>query len=75
VPPGAARWPWRASLAKADLAATWNRANVLLPANAGSGIVRVPVVLPAGAQGVRVTLLRDGEEHGTRSLTRPVNPR
>ncbi len=68
VPPGTVRWPWRASLAKAKLAATWNRANVLLPAPAGDLTIVLPIALPAGARGLRVTLLRDGDEHGTRDV-------
>jgi hypothetical protein len=63
------RWPWRTSLAKADLAATWNRANVVLPATPGDAAIRVRIVAPAGLAKLRVTLLRDGEEHGTREVT------
>ncbi|MDP9000774.1 MAG: M15 family metallopeptidase, partial [Myxococcota bacterium] len=48
-PPGPMRWPWRASLAKPELAATWNRANVLLPAKAGDAIVQIRIYLPRGA--------------------------
>jgi D-alanyl-D-alanine carboxypeptidase len=70
VPAGATNWPWRASLAKAALAATWNRANIVLPARPGDSNVRVRVVLPPGATGLRVTLLRDGVEHGARDVTR-----
>ena len=33
-------WPWRASLARAELGATWNRANVVLPALSGDVKVR-----------------------------------
>jgi hypothetical protein len=68
VPPGAVRWPWRASLAKAKLAATWNRANVVLPAEPGDATVHLRVALPADAHKLRVTLLRDGVEHGTREI-------
>ncbi len=69
-PPGptTARWPWRASLADPKLAGTWNRANVVLPAKSGDEPVRVRAIVPAGAQKVRVTLLRDGNEHDTRDV-------
>ena len=62
-------WPWRASLAKAELAVTWNRANVVLPATPGDAAVRVRIVAHAALDKVRVTLLRDGQEHGTREVT------
>jgi D-alanyl-D-alanine carboxypeptidase len=65
VLPGAIRWPWRASLAKPDLEHTWNRANALLPADAGDHTVRVRVTVPAGTEGLRVSLLEGGNEHGT----------
>jgi D-alanyl-D-alanine carboxypeptidase len=64
VPAGPVRWPWRASMAKPELAATWNRANVVLPAKAGDASVRIRVEIPEGTQSLRVTLLRDGKEHG-----------
>jgi D-alanyl-D-alanine carboxypeptidase len=70
VPAGAASWPWRTSLARPALAATWNRANIVLPAKAGDSHVQLRVVLPTGASGLRVTLLRDGVEHGARDVTR-----
>jgi D-alanyl-D-alanine carboxypeptidase len=63
---GAERWPWRASLAAAELATTWNRANVVLPAKPGD--VTVAVRIDGAPASIRVTLLRDGEEHGTRSV-------
>jgi D-alanyl-D-alanine carboxypeptidase len=69
VPPAAAPWPWRASLARPELATTWNRGNVVLPATAGDTAVRLRVVPPVGTDKVRVTLLRDGAEHGTREVT------
>jgi D-alanyl-D-alanine carboxypeptidase len=69
VPAGPARWPWRASLAKRDLAATWNRANVVLPAKAGDSSVRLRIAVPASAESLRVTLLRDGQEHEVRAVT------
>jgi D-alanyl-D-alanine carboxypeptidase len=69
LPVATTPWPWRASLAKPELAATWNRANVVLPAIPGDGAVRVRIVAKAGLEKVRVTLLRDGEEHGTREVT------
>jgi D-alanyl-D-alanine carboxypeptidase len=59
VPPGATSWPWRASLASPELAATWNRANVVLPARAGDATVRMRISLP-GAQRLRIALIRDG---------------
>jgi D-alanyl-D-alanine carboxypeptidase len=67
---GGERWPWRASLAQTGLGATWNRANVVLPCKAGKGVVRLRVPASAGA-GMRVTLLRDGEERGTRVVSGP----
>jgi D-alanyl-D-alanine carboxypeptidase len=71
APPGQGRWPWRASLANAKLAATWNRANVVLPAKSGDTTVPVRVSMPAGVRAVRVTLLRDGIEHDTREAPLP----
>jgi hypothetical protein len=68
VPPLPARWPWRASLAKAALAVTWNRGNLVLPAQPGDVVVQLRVAAPKGTTGLRVTLLRDGVEHGTREL-------
>jgi hypothetical protein len=65
------RWPWRASLAKAGLELTWNRANVLLPAKAGDAVVQVRIALPADVHALRVTLLRDGAEHETREVPVP----
>jgi hypothetical protein len=65
------RWPWRASLAKADLSLTWNRANLVLPAKAGDAKVHLRVAPPPGAQKLRVTLLRDGVEHDTRDVPLP----
>lgn len=62
------RWPWRASLAKPSLAATWNRASIVLPAQPGDATVRLRIAAPAGTAALRVTLLRDGREHGTREL-------
>jgi hypothetical protein len=63
-------WPWRVSLAKADLEATWNRANVRLPSQAGDVVVKVRVAL-LGVHKLRVTLLRDGQEHETREVVVP----
>jgi hypothetical protein len=68
VPALPVRWPWRASLAKAELAATWNRANLMLPAKAGDAHVRVRIAVPPGVDKLRVTLLRDGQEHDTREI-------
>ena len=65
---GAPRWPWRASLARESLGRTYNRANLILPAAGGEAWFRVVVVAPTGASSVRVTLLRDGVEHGTREV-------
>jgi zinc D-Ala-D-Ala carboxypeptidase len=71
VPTGTQRWPWRASLAKPELADTWNCANVVLPAKAGLGRVRMRIALPPALHALKVTLLRDGEEHDTRQLSLP----
>ena len=70
-PSDAVRWPWRSSLAKPALEATWNRANLLLPAKAGDLLVQVRLTLPEGVHALRVTLLRDGVEHDTRDVTVP----
>jgi D-alanyl-D-alanine carboxypeptidase len=69
--PGALRWPWRASLARADLAKTWNRANLVLPAKPGDTAVKVRIVPPSGVQKLRVTLLKDGVEHDTHEVSLP----
>ncbi len=66
---GATRWPWRASLARESLARIYNRANLILPAASGEAWIRVVVTPPAGASQLRVTLLRDGVEHGTRDVS------
>ncbi|MDP9036272.1 MAG: M15 family metallopeptidase, partial [Myxococcota bacterium] len=71
VPEGPLRWPWRASLAKAELAAIWNRANVVLPAKPGDGTVRVRIVPPKSARALRVTLLRDAGEHEVQTVPLP----
>jgi hypothetical protein len=42
---------------------------VVLPATPGDAAIRVRIVAPAGLAKLRVTLLRDGEEHGTREVT------
>jgi hypothetical protein len=68
---GPIRWPWRASLAKPELADTWNRANVILPARAGLATVRMRIVIPPGTRALRATLLRDGEEHDSREFSLP----
>ena len=70
-PAGETRWPFRASLAKASLEATWNRANVLLPAKPGDATVQLRLMLPDSVHAVRVTLLRDGVEHDTREIPLP----
>ena len=74
LPAPPARWPWRVSLARPDLAGTWNRANLVLPAKAGELIVRVRLVAPPDAQRLRVTLLRDGQEHVTREVEIEIVP-
>jgi len=68
VPASGSPWPWRASLAKPDLAGTWNRGNVVLPSMAGDVTVRLRIARAAGTETLRVTLLRDGAEHGTRNV-------
>jgi D-alanyl-D-alanine carboxypeptidase len=70
-PEGAVAWPWRASLARQELASIWNRANIVLPGRPGDLPARLRVVPPAGATKLAVTLLRDGVEHQTRELQRP----
>lgn len=70
-PRGQSPWPWRASLANADLETTWNRANLLLPSKPGEAVVRVRLTLPADVHAVRLTLLRDGQEHETRVVNVP----
>ena len=67
----AERWPWRASLARDPAARTYNRANLYLPAEPGNTAHEIRLVLPAGAKSLRVTLLQNGEEHGTLSLIVP----
>ena len=61
-------WPWRASLARAELGATWNRANLVLPSLAGDVKVHLKVTPPPGTKTLEVTLLRDGVEHEVRTL-------
>jgi D-alanyl-D-alanine carboxypeptidase len=70
-PPLASRWPWRASLARADLETTYNRANLVLPAKAGEQTVQVRASLPPGTHSVRVTLWKDATEHETREIAVP----
>jgi hypothetical protein len=75
TPPSAASpWPWRASLANAKLAPTWNRANVMLPAKSGDSTVTLTVALPAGVRQLRVCLLHDGAERDTRTIDVPPLP-
>jgi D-alanyl-D-alanine carboxypeptidase len=64
-------WPWRASLAAPELAATWNRANLVLPAKPGEVHVRMRVVPPAGTHALAVALLRDGVAQETRTAPIP----
>jgi zinc D-Ala-D-Ala carboxypeptidase len=71
APGHAGRWPWRASLANAKLAATWNRANVVLPAKSGDSTVLLRIGVPAGVRTLRVTLLHDGVEHDTHEVPLP----
>jgi len=65
---GASRWPWRSSLAHTALGRTYNRANLVLPAARGEAWFSMTIATEAKT--LRVTLLRDGVEHGTRELTR-----
>ena len=71
VPASPGRWPWRASLANRQLANTWNRANVVLPAKSGISTVPLVFALPAGVKRLQVTLLRDGVEQDTRAIDAP----
>ena len=71
APQATPRWPWRASLAEPELAASWNRANVLLPAKPNEASVQVRVAPTPGTTRLRVTLLRDGVEHETREIDVP----
>jgi hypothetical protein len=72
VPASAAGpWPWRASLANAKLAPTWNRANVVLPAKSGDSTVVLTVALPSGVRQLRVSLLRDGAAQDVRTIDLP----
>jgi D-alanyl-D-alanine carboxypeptidase len=64
-PGGAERWPWRASIARPGLGATWNRANVVLPGSPGETVVRVRISDSSGPRRLRATLLVNGREHGT----------
>jgi D-alanyl-D-alanine carboxypeptidase len=64
-------WPWRSSLARSELGAVWNRANIVLPASSGDVKVRIRLVPPGGTRKLQVTLLRDGVEHEVRELDRP----
>jgi D-alanyl-D-alanine carboxypeptidase len=68
VPAGSTSWPWRASLAAQEVSATWNRANVILPARAGDTTVRMRISLP-GAKRMRVALVRDGLARDAREVT------
>ncbi len=70
-PDAPVEWPWRASLARAELGAVWNRPNVVLPGRPGDLRVKGRFVPPAGTRKLHVTLLRDGVEHETRDLDRP----
>jgi hypothetical protein len=55
-------WPWRAAIAAPEHGTTYNRANVVLPAEAGSVTIAMGVVdtIPR----VRVVLLEGGEVRG-----------
>ncbi|MCL2449408.1 MAG: M15 family metallopeptidase [Polyangiaceae bacterium] len=70
-PAGPTAWPWRASLAAPDLAATWNRANVVLPAKPGELHVHVRVTPPPSARALSVALSLDGAAHDV--LTLPIH--
>jgi D-alanyl-D-alanine carboxypeptidase len=70
-PDAGAPWPWRASLASPELASTWNRANVVLPAKAGEARIRLRVVPPRGTRALAVALFRDGVAYEARSAPVP----
>jgi hypothetical protein len=63
-----ARWPWRAAIARPALARTYNRANLVLPAWPGEHAIAIVVTPPSPSSKLRVTLLRDGAEYGTRDV-------
>jgi D-alanyl-D-alanine carboxypeptidase len=67
----AGEWPWRVSLASPDLATTWNRANLVLPAKAGDARVRFRVVPPAGTHALSIALLREGVAHDLKVVPLP----
>ncbi len=71
VPPQATRWPWRVSLASPELAATWNRANLILPARAGRHHFVVPVAGVPDRAALSVTLMRNGVEHARAAVSGP----
>lgn len=55
-------WPWRAAIAQSVHGQIYNRANLALPARAGSVTVKLP--LPKGVAKVKVVLLEGGEMRG-----------
>lgn len=55
-------WPWRAALAPSAHGRIYGRANVTLPAHAGSITLKIPV--PGGAARVKVVLLEGGAPRG-----------
>ena len=55
-------WPWRAGIAASIVGQTYDRANVLLPARAGSVTLKIPI--PDAPSKVRVVLLEGGVPKG-----------
>lgn len=68
---GRPRWPWRASLAKAHLARTWNRANLYLPGGPGEVTIKIGIEPPPGTRALRVALLKDGQASDPREVALP----
>ena len=54
-------WPWRAAITRPENAQIYDRANVLLPARAGSFAVKIPI---PNATKVKVTLMENGIQSG-----------
>jgi zinc D-Ala-D-Ala carboxypeptidase len=63
-------WPWRVSLARSTVGKVYNRANLYLPAAPGESVVKLSIRHDR-ATALRVTLLKDGAEHGTREVPLP----
>lgn len=59
-------WPWRAGIAQPLVGQIYNRANVLLPARAGSVTVRVGI--PKGTSKVKVVLMEGGAAKGAERI-------